>query len=432
MDIAILVVAVLLIGFFCLKNVPTLISGIVCSVILLIYFGMDIYDGLLNTYMGGFVDFTKTWFLMFFLGALFGKIMDVTGAADSLARAVLKLIGEKNISLGVCIISALFTAVGISVYITLFICLPIAIKLCRKANLNRAFIIAGYSLGINIGLALPYGAATNNILCTGYFGTTASAGGVLAIFVSLVFAVVGMIYIAWYERRLRARGLGYVEADGTAAIAEISDDDQRSLPHWVLAIIPMIVPVVCLNAFKMKVEVALFLGIVAAVICQCKWMPRKWEGIRACFTESIGNTTLTIVNTSAIVGFGTVIQATSGYQDAVNALLGMNGNPYIIAIVIINCIAGIAGASSAGLVLAAPVLQTLMPLTNPAVLHRTVVLASLGLDSLPNAGFLQTECTLAGVKFKDVYLPVIFVLTVVLTLARAFLYIGLSYIFGMA
>ena len=104
----------------------------------------------------------------------------------------------------------------------------------------------------------------------------------------------------------------------------------------------------------------------------------------------------------------------------------------IIAIVIINCIAGIAGASSAGLVLAAPVLQTLMPLTNPAVLHRTVVLASLGLDSLPNAGFLQTECTLAGVKFKDVYLPVIFVLTVVLTLARAFLYIGLSYIFGMA
>ena len=161
-------------------------------------------------------------------------------------------------------------------------------------------------------------------------------------------------------------------------------------------------------------------------------MPRKWEGIRACFTESIGNTTLTIVNTSAIVGFGTVIQATSGYQDAVNALLGMNGNPYIIAIVIINCIAGIAGASSAGLVLAAPVLQTLMPLTNPAVLHRTVVLASLGLDSLPNAGFLQTECTLAGVKFKDVYLPVIFVLTVVLTLARAFLYIGLSYIFGMA
>ena len=78
-----MVISVLIIGFFCLKNVPTLISSIVCSVILLIYFGMDIYDGLLNTYMGGFVDFTKTWFLMFFLGALFGKVMDVTGAADA-------------------------------------------------------------------------------------------------------------------------------------------------------------------------------------------------------------------------------------------------------------------------------------------------------------------------------------------------------------
>lgn len=44
-------------------------------------------------------------------------------------------------------------------------------------------------------------------------------------------------------------------------------------------------------------------------------------------------------------------------------------------------------------------------MTNAAVFHATTVLASLGLDSLPNAGFLQTECTVAGVKFKDVYFP---------------------------
>ena len=257
MDIAILVLAVLLIGFFCLKNVPTLVSGILCSALLLIYFRMDLYDGLLNTYMGGFVDFTKTWFLMFFLGAIFGKIMDASGAADSLARSVLKLIGEKRISLGVCIITFLLVSAGISAYITLFICLPIAIKMCRKANLNRAFIIAGYSLGLNVGLAIPYVAATNNMLCVDYFGTTPSAGGMLALFVSVVYSVVGMLYITWYERRLKARGLGYVEADGSAAIAEMSDNDDRKMPHWTLAVIPMIVPVILLNAFSMKVEVHL-------------------------------------------------------------------------------------------------------------------------------------------------------------------------------
>ena len=51
---------------------------------------MDIYDGLLTTYMGGFVSFVQKWFLMFLIGAVFGKIMDITGAADSLARMVLR------------------------------------------------------------------------------------------------------------------------------------------------------------------------------------------------------------------------------------------------------------------------------------------------------------------------------------------------------
>ncbi len=152
MDIAIIVFTILLIGVLCYKGVPTPIGGVACTLILLVYFGMDIYDGLLTTYMGGFVSFVQKWFLMFLIGAVFGKIMDVTGAADSLARVVLRVVGEKRISLGICIVSALFIASGISVYITLFIVLPLAIKMCRRANLSRCFIIAGYSLGINIGL----------------------------------------------------------------------------------------------------------------------------------------------------------------------------------------------------------------------------------------------------------------------------------------
>ena len=57
MDILILVAAVLLIGLFCYKNVPTLIGGIVCSVILMIIYKMDITTGLFDTYMGGLVGF---------------------------------------------------------------------------------------------------------------------------------------------------------------------------------------------------------------------------------------------------------------------------------------------------------------------------------------------------------------------------------------
>ena len=208
MDILILVAAVLLIGLFCYKNVPTLIGGIVCSVILMIIYKMDITTGLFDTYMGGLVGFMKSWMILFFLGALFGKLLDITGGSDSLARVILNLVGPKNVSLGVCIFTAILAMAGISSFISLFICYPIALKLCRKANINRASVIAGYSLGLNFGLAVPWVPVTNNVLCASYFGTDVSAGGFLGLFVSIVFIVVGMLYIKWYEKRLAAAGKG--------------------------------------------------------------------------------------------------------------------------------------------------------------------------------------------------------------------------------
>ena len=427
MDIIILVIAILLIGVLCYKGVPTPIGGVACSLILLIYFRMDIYDGLLTTYMGGFVSFVQKWFLMFLIGAVFGKIMDITGAADSLARMVLRVVGEKRISLGICIVSALFIASGISVYITLFIVLPLAIKMCRRANLSRCFIIAGYSLGINIGLSLPYVAVANNVLCTDYFGTEVSSGGLLAIFCTAVYAVVGMLWITYYEKRMKKKGIGYVPAENE----QVSLDDEvdpKDLPHWILAVIPMIVPI----ALKLQVEFALILGVAASIVLLFKYLPHKWEPIKKHFVDSINTTTATVINTSAIVGFGTIITATPGYEVAVEKILGINGHPLFVALISVTLIAGVAGASSAGIVLAAPVLTQILPLTNAAVFHRTVIYGSLGLDSLPHAGFLQTECNLAGVKFKDVYLPIIFMETVVMTLGMGLLYVLINIAFGLA
>ena len=414
MDILILVAAVLLIGLFCYKNVPTLIGGIVCSVILMIIYKMNIVDGLFDTYMGGLVGFMKSWMNLFVLGALFGKLLDVTGGSDSLARVILNLVGPKNVSLGVCLFTAILAMAGISSFISLFICYPIALKLCRKANINRASVIAGYSLGLNFGLAIPWVPVTNNVLCASYF-------------------VVGTRYIKWYEKRLAAAGKGYAPAYGTGALEENNDldEDAKKGPHWILSVIPMLIPIIVLNIFKIRVEFALLCGVAAVILLQFKYLPRDWDANRKTVTDSISMCMTTLINAAAIVGFGAVVQNCPGYAIAVEKILSYEGSPLMITFVATNLIAGIAGSSSAGLVLAAPVLQQAAAMTNAAVFHRTTVLASLGLDSLPNAGFLQTECTVAGVKFKDVYFPVIFALTVVLTILRCLLYMGLAAAFGL-
>ena len=323
MDILILVAAVLLIGLFCYKNVPTLIGGIVCSVILMIIYKMDITTGLFDTYMGGLVGFMKSWMILFFLGALFGKLLDITGGSDSLARVILNLVGPKNVSLGVCIFTAILAMAGISSFISLFICYPIALKLCRKANINRASVIAGYSLGLNFGLAIPWVPVTNNVLCASYFGTDVSAGGFLGLFVSIVFIVVGMLYIKWYEKRLAAAGKGYLPAYGTGALEEEESDEAEAKkgPHWVLSVIPMLIPPLVLYTFKVNVELALLCGVLAVVVLQFKYLPRNWDANRKAVSDSISMCMTTLINAAAIVGFGSVVQNCPRYATAVESNL---------------------------------------------------------------------------------------------------------------
>lgn len=431
MDILILIAAVIVIGVLCYLNVPTLVGGIVVSLGLMAIYSMDITTGLFDTYMGGLVGFAKSWLILFTLGALFGKLLEATGGADSLARVILKWVGPKNISLGVMLFTTILAAAGVSSFITIFIVYPIALQLCKKANVSRGSVIAGFSLGLNLGLALPWVPVTNNVLCADYFGTTVAAGGFLALAVNIVFAVVGMVYIKWYEGHLARKGIGYQAAYGTGAVEEKDMDEHTAGPHWVFSLIPMLIPIIVLNLLKWKVEAALLCGVVAIVVLQWKYLPKNWERERKIFTDSLNMSLTTIINAAAIVGLGTVIQATPGYATACEAILSISASPLMVTFVATNMIAGIAGSSSAGLVLAAPVLQQAAALTNAAAFHRTTVFASLGLDSLPNAGFLQTECTVAGVKFKEVYFPIIFTLTVVLTLLRALLYMGLCSLFGI-
>ena len=76
MDILILVAAVLLIGVFCYKNVPTLIGGIVCSVILMLIYLSFAAASALAPWVGeavGFLIVAGAYFLLLLLFITFRK-----------------------------------------------------------------------------------------------------------------------------------------------------------------------------------------------------------------------------------------------------------------------------------------------------------------------------------------------------------------------
>src|SRR5690625_1493351 len=109
--------------------------------------GLDLLDAYKDTYMGGFVGFAKEWFPVFMLGAIFGKLMEDTGMARSVAVVLTKVIGVKRAILGVAISTALLTFGGVSLFVVVFAVYPIALTLFREANISRKILPATIALG---------------------------------------------------------------------------------------------------------------------------------------------------------------------------------------------------------------------------------------------------------------------------------------------
>ena len=109
--------------------------------------GLDVFDMYTGTYMEGLVGFVQKWFPIFLLGAVFGKLMEETGAAKAVAKKVTQLIGKKKAILGVIIASALLTYGGVSLFVVVFAVYPIALELFREANVTRRLLVPTFALG---------------------------------------------------------------------------------------------------------------------------------------------------------------------------------------------------------------------------------------------------------------------------------------------
>ena len=121
------------------------------------------------------------------------------------------------------------------------------------------------------------------------------------------------------------------------------------------------------------------------------------------------------MNTSAAVGFGTVVRAVPGFADLTNILLAIPGNPLISLAVAVNLLAGATGSASGGMGIALAALgakyMELAKTTgiDPQAFHRIASLASGGMDTLPHNGAVLTLLNNTGMTHKDSYFDIMVV-----------------------
>lgn len=379
--------------------------------------GLDLLPAYTEIYMTGFVDFAKKWFPVFLLGAIFGKLMEETGMAQSVAFKITQLIGKKKAILGVLVGAAVLTYGGVSLFVVVFAIYPLSIALFRTADVSRKLIPATITLGAFTFTmtALPGTPQIQNIIPTEYFQTTPTAGPIMGVVAGLIMAVGGYLYLAWRGKRLQSKGEGFTEPKTGN---EVKDIDVSTLPNPYLSILPLILVVLVLNVLKLDILPSLLIGILSIMIISFK----KFKMFIGSINGGAAGSAMAILNTSAAVGFGAVVTAVPSFKQLTELILGIKGNPLISEAVAVQLLASITGSASGGMGIALEALGSkyyeLSQTTgiSPEAFHRIASVAS-GASILPHNGALLTLLAVTGLKHRDSYLDVAVVGFIIPTIA---------------
>ena len=416
-------------------------------------------------FMDKMVGFLKLYFPVFLLGAVFGKLVEVSGFSKSIVAATIRVVGAQRAMLAIVLVCAVLTYGGVSLFVVVFAVYPFAAELFRQGDIPKRLIPGTIALGAFTFTmdALPGTPQIQNIIPTTFFKTDAWAAPWLGLIGGIFILAVGMAYLESRRRKALAAGEGY--GDPATLVNEPAPFAGGTLANPLIALLPLVLVGVSNKVFTALIPrfygashefVPAVVGAPAPVVQEVSkvaaiWAVQgallvgilavlafAWKPVVASFAEgtksAIGGALLAAMNTASEYGFGAVIAALPGFLVVANAL-GAIPNPLVNEAVTVTALAGITGSASGGMSIAlAAMADTFIANANAAgipmeVLHRVASMASGGMDTLPHNGAVITLLAVTGLTHRQAYKD-IFAITLVKT-AAVFVVIGVFYAFGI-
>ncbi|MFT4150379.1 MAG: GntP family permease [Paracoccaceae bacterium] len=411
-----------------------------------------------QTFMGAGAGFIGQFFPLFLLGAVFGKVMEDSGAVRAIADALIVRLGAGRAILAVVLAGAALTYGGVSLFVALFVLAPMAEALFRRADIPRRLMPPAIALGTFTFtmMALPGTPAIQNAIPMPFFGTTPFAAPGLGIIASAIMLGFGLWWLAREERIARGRGEGFSDIRPPAVTApvlreralvthefdpaEVSQGHRSEvLPSPLVAALPLVVVIgvnlamsffilprmdfsglagpqwggITLGAVSgvWSVAVALTAAILIAVALNRRRLPHLRETLDAGANASV----LPIFAVASLVGFGAVVAALPAFGVVRDWVLGIGGGPLVSMAVATNILAALTGSASGGLTIALDALGTTYLQRgaevgiDPQLLHRVAVMSAGTLDSLPHSGAIVTLLSVCGVSARQSYRDIVMV-----------------------
>ncbi len=369
-------------------------------------------DNFLTNYMGGFTSFIASWWLMFLAGAIFGKVMEDSGAADSVSQWIVSKIGIKRAALAVVIACAVLTYGGVSLFVVAFSVYPMALSLFKQADLPRRFIPAALGFGSTTFTMTSAGSPEiQNWIPIPFLSTSPYAGWEVSIIVAIFMMAFGYWWLKKMIKKAMDNGESFVSRE-----SDVTTVARKELPNPLLSMIPLGVVLIISFVLHKELETsALILALTGGIIATYLINKKYFQNFSGAVAEGAMGAVIAIANTAAVVGFGGVVKVTPAFESAVDVMTGIPGSPLIGGALAVAVIAGLTGSSSGGQAIALPLLAPhyLDLGVNAEALHRSVAISSGSLDSLPQGGYVVTTIrSICGETHKDAY-PAFGALTVV-------------------
>jgi H+/gluconate symporter-like permease len=461
-DIIAILIALGLLMYLAFRGLTLILLGPAAALLAVVLTGsLPVLASYTQIFMANAGQFIIAFFPLFMLGAIFGRLMDDTGSAKSIAGTVSAWLGPGRAIASVVICCAVLTYGGVSAFVVAFAVFPLAAALFRSAGIPKRLIPGAIALGAFsfTMTALPGTPAIQNAIPMPFFGTTAFAAPGLGILSGIIMLLLGL---AWLNRRAAAakmRGEDYGQHSDSLPEPDIvlrehaqtegfdlnelpkakDTPGEDALPPFWLAVLPIAVVIVANLIFSKLVipawdtsfladplfgETAIesvrgvwsvIAGLFLAILLLVFGNWGRLKDLRASLDQGTDASVLPIFNTASLVGFGAVIAALPVFARIASAVLEMGGGSPLISVAgSVALLSAITGSASGGMSIALESLgPTLVEMANVAgtsleAMHRITALASGSLDVLPHSGAVITllaVCKLShGQSYFDVFM----------------------------
>ncbi|TKI03739.1 GntP family permease [Martelella alba] len=402
-----LLASIFVIAFLVYRGLNTIPVSIIASMVIIVSNHMPIWKTFMEGYAVALQNFAGNYFIMFVLAAIFGVMMEKSGAAFSISLWLMKILGKERVILVIFLTTLVLTYSGISTFLVAFTLYPIGLALFRAADIPMK-LFPGTVLAVAATITmtmLPGTPSIQNVMPTKYLDTTIFAAPYIGIACSVLTFILNYYYLVSQQKKLASKGEHFVVTDDSAKM-ELFGKGEASAPSIILSLIPVVVLLVAIFSLKGVVDslysvvIAMSLSISSGLV-----VFHKKHILSTVLNDGSKNGIISLLITASVVGFGGVVKYAPSFQLFIDYVNRFSFDPLVSASVSINIFSAITGSAAGGLGIFLTALgakYAAMQINHDAI-HRVITMSSGALDAMPHSAGTVVTSSIARVEIKDTY-----------------------------